>query len=221
MSALLKISTLSLSFRVCKRLAQSAAVPKSIQTLFLLCHFLQLVNVCCLAHTDSCWRDWPYGCQLPDSLWQRSCAKLTKSNHEKPDSVELNAASTKRQGKVLFFFFFYWKCPECGSTIWSPDWCKYPVNSPYPHLLKGSRGGSGGGRGRVGKERDDWRQNERQTQRRLRGRGELGWKDSGEQSEINLDTPDGLKFVCAFVCVTSSTCVRLRCCQLVYFEPCI
>lgn len=102
MSALLNISTLSLSFRVCKRLAQSAAVPKYIQTLFLLCHFLQLVNVCCLAHTDSCWKDWPYGCQLPDSLWQRSCAKLTKSNHEKPDRVELNAASTKRQGKVLF-----------------------------------------------------------------------------------------------------------------------
>ena len=112
MSALLKISTLSLSFRVCKHLAQSAAVPKSIQTLFLLCHFLQLVNVCCLAHTDSCWRDWPYGCQLPDSLWQRSCAKLTKSNHEKPDSVELNAASTKRQGKVLFFFFFLLKMPR-------------------------------------------------------------------------------------------------------------
>lgn len=40
------------------------------------------------------------------------------------------------------------------------------------------------------------RQLERQTQIRLRGRGELGWKDSGEQSEINLDTPDGLKFVC-------------------------
>lgn len=27
------------------------------------------------------------------------------------------------------------------------------------------------------------------------GRGEIGWKDSREQSEMNLDTPDGLKFV--------------------------
>lgn len=38
-----------------------------------------------------------------------------------------------------------------------------------------------------------------ETQRCLWGRGELGWKDNWEQSEINLDTPDGLK--CVWVCV--------------------
>ena len=63
------------------------------------------------------------------------------------------------------------------------------------HLLREDRGGSGSRKDRRREERDKWRQTEGRTQRRLRGRGELGWKDSGEQSEINLDTPDGLKFV--------------------------
>lgn len=58
---------------------------------------------------------------------------------------------------------------------------------------------------------------------RLRGRGELGWKDSGEQSEINLDTPDGLKFAYVCVCVCMSTCTYacLCCCQLVHLGLCI
>lgn len=82
-----------------------------------------------------------------------------------------------------------------------------------PHLLKGSRGLSGSGRDHRQRQRDNWRQNERATQRRLWGRGELGWKDSGEQSEINLDTPDGLKFVCEHM--------NMCCCQLVHLGLCI
>ncbi|TKS70021.1 CUB and sushi domain-containing protein 1 [Collichthys lucidus] len=60
-----------------------------------------------------------------------------------------------------------------------------------------SRGLSGSGRDQRQRQRqrDNWRQNERATQRRLWGRGELGWKVGGERSEINPDTPDGLKFV--------------------------
>lgn len=41
------------------------------------------------------------------------------------------------------------------------------------------------------------RQTGRQTDTKTAegGRGEIGWKDSREQSEINLDTPDGFNFV--------------------------
>lgn len=86
-------------------------------------------------------------------------------------------------------------------TIWHPGWCAYPLNSTYPIC---SRGGSGSRRDGRQKERDNWRQNKVQTQIRLRGRGELGWKHSEEQSEINLDTPDGLKLVCEHTCMCAS-----------------
>lgn len=97
-------------------------------------------------------------------------------------------------------------------TIWYPGWCAYPLNSSYPIC---SRGGSGSRKDGRQKERDNWRQNKVQTQIRLRGRGELGWKHSEEQSEINLDTPDGLKLVSAHVCVLLSSC------QLVHLGLCV
>lgn len=104
-------------------------------------------------------------------------------------------------------------------TIWYPGWCAYPLNSSYPIC---SRGGSGSRKDGRQKERDNWRQNKVQTQIRLRGRGELGWKHSEEQSEINLDTPDGLKLVSAHVCVLLSSCqlVHLGLCVGIYLFVC-
>lgn len=96
---------------------------------------------------------------------------------------------------------FYWNAPSMMLTIWYPGWCAYPLNSSYPIC---SRGGSGSRRDGRQKERDNWRQNKVQPQIRLRGRGELGWKHSEEQSEINLDTPDGLKLACERTCMCAS-----------------
>lgn len=47
----------------------------------------------------------------------------------------------------------------------------------------------------------------------------MGWKDSAEQSEINLDTPDGLKFVCvAARLLYLGLCIYMCFCFLCYFR---
>lgn len=87
------------------------------------------------------------------------------------------------------------------------------------HLLKRRQRGSSSGRDGKRKERQLKTERETNTNMTTGGSGELGWKDSREQSEINLDTPDGMKFVC----VPMRTHVYTPFCnwQLVRFSLCI
>lgn len=138
---------------------------------------------------------------------RKAYTKLTKSKHENPHKGELTVTSTKRQGKKNFLL----KCPKCGATIWHLAWCKYPLNPTYPICSKRAEGD-------LASEETVDRKRET-TQRRLMGRGELGWKDSGEQSEINLDTPDGLKFV--YVCVWAHVHMRVCVAASLFIRACV
>lgn len=131
------------------------------------------------------------------SYWTISLTSITKiQNYKHEKSPRNNSALTKKPGKVLF----YWN----ALSVVLQYGILRDANIHWILLLPSAQRAQRGiwqEKSPWTEEGDYWRQNERQTHRQLRGRGELGWKDSGEESEINLDTPDGLMLVRVCVCV--------------------
>lgn len=146
------------------------------------------------------------------------CGITSPNKHLNIKKEELHAMSTQRLSSGLLEIPHVW-CDNMAR-------CKCLLNSSYPICSKGGRGGSsssGDGRRKERQLKTEWETDTNTTG----GRGELGWKDNREQSEINLDTPDGLKF--AYVCESTSLCVsfcyslpiHVMLCMAIYVFYCV